>query len=135
MNNLTHLLCFTNRRITQRINAFLDREKITLQQMLMLQVINQNPLKNLTWLGDLLYMNRTTFSRNIRLIIKNGWVVTKKSTDGRMKTYKLSPNGLLILRTASNLVDEYALKLEKDLGSPLYQQLRADLAAALLTSV
>lgn len=135
MNNLPHLLCFTNRRITQRVNAFLDENNVTLQQVLMLDVIHQNPNKNLTCLGSLLYMDRTTFARNIQLIIKKGWVTAKNSTDGRMKTYELSPEGLLILRTASNLVDEYSLKLEKDLGTDLYQQLCANLTQALLTSV
>ena len=69
-------------------------------QFLLLSVLAHQPGIPQRDLGEALGYDKTTLSRSLRLMQKNGWVTLALSEDGRQRGYKLTVTGNRLLRVA-----------------------------------
>tara|TARA_B100001769_G_scaffold140684_1_gene110135 strand:- start:273 stop:707 length:435 start_codon:yes stop_codon:yes gene_type:complete len=102
-SELTDCLC-TNirksaRNISQKYNEHLKQsgEKINANQVSILVTLSQIENKTISELSNQLKMERTTLTRNLKILDKSGWIKTDYGSDGRMKFLKLSKNGKQVL--------------------------------------
>jgi DNA-binding MarR family transcriptional regulator len=66
-------------------------------QFALLTALNRHPGARQSPLGRALGLDKTTMSRNLRLIEKNGWIEPALSDDQRESGYRLTPAGKKIL--------------------------------------
>ena len=96
--------CAALRRATRRMTALYDAalapHGITLAQFSLLRNIRRHGPISLTDLAAIMDLDRSTIGRNIRVLIKSGWVEAAESPDQREASVTLSPKGQAILTTA-----------------------------------
>ena len=102
-SELTDCLCTSIRKsarnISQKYNEHLKQsgEKINANQVSILVTLSQIENKTISELSNQLKMERTTLTRNLKILDKSGWIKTNYGSDGRMKFSKLSKNGKQVL--------------------------------------
>jgi len=69
-------------------------------QFALLSALRERPGASQTPLGRALGLDKTTMSRNLRLIGKNGWIEPVRSGDRRQRGYRLTAPGEKILADA-----------------------------------
>jgi DNA-binding MarR family transcriptional regulator len=78
-------------------------------------------------------LDKTTISRNIKVLIDAGWVVTSPDEDARYKVAKLSPSGIRMLRDAQPYWHEAQKQVEREMKKYLKGPAKAVLLEALET--
>ena len=102
-SELTNCLCTSVRRSARNISKIYSEhlqqsgEKINPNQVSILVVLSQIEKKTISELSNILKMERTTLTRNLKVLDKLGWIKTYCGTDGRMKFTKLSKRGNQVL--------------------------------------
>jgi len=76
------------------------REHLPVPQFGLLSVIQHRPGCNQAILARQLDFDKTTLSRNLKLLEKNGWIRHVESDDLRERGYHLTPSGTKILSAA-----------------------------------
>jgi len=87
------------RMVTQFYGAELDG-RIEIPQFGLLSVLEARPGSNQTALARILNLDKTTLSRNLKLMEKNGWIERASSDDLRERGFHLSAAGRNLLRAA-----------------------------------
>jgi DNA-binding MarR family transcriptional regulator len=80
-----------------------------------------------------LALDKTTISRNIKVLIDAGWVVTSPDEDARYKVAKLSPSGVRMLRNAEPYWREAQKQIEREMKKYLKGPAKSVLLEALET--
>lgn len=122
-NELPVLLCYVQRVDTLAVNRTLQTEKITLQQLIILSAVHNNPNKHLIELATLTYLDRTSLSRNLELLIKKELITTMRGRDARCKKYRLTAAGIETMRASALLFESYVRELKEHLGNDMYHQI------------
>ncbi len=97
-------ICANTRRAARLITQVYGREMgaaLEPSQFLLLSVLAKKPGLPQVVLGDALGYDKTTLSRSLRLMSKNGWIVPAKSpaktADRRAKGYRVTAGGKALL--------------------------------------
>jgi DNA-binding MarR family transcriptional regulator len=81
--------------------------------------LSQIEKKTISELSNILKMERTTLTRNLKVLDKSGWIKTYYGTDGRMKFTKLSKRGNEVLNKILPYWKKAQSKTKKILGEDL----------------
>jgi DNA-binding MarR family transcriptional regulator len=87
------------RMVTQFYGAAL-RGRLEIPQFGLLSVLANSPGCNQAVLARELNLDKTTLSRNLKLMEKNGWIERAGSDDRRVRGYHLTAAGRKLLRSA-----------------------------------
>jgi DNA-binding MarR family transcriptional regulator len=83
----------------------------------MLANIARNPAITVSDLAELLSMDQTTVSRNLRLLEKSGYIhLEGEMTDQRIKRIQISDLGISKMNVARPLWEQAQLEMERVLG-------------------
>jgi DNA-binding MarR family transcriptional regulator len=88
-----------SRLITQIYEVEL-REHLAMPQFGLLSMLRALPGCNQATLARRLDLDKTTLSRNLKLLEKNGWIEHITSDDRRERGYQLTPTGAKLLAAA-----------------------------------
>ena len=92
--------CAGIRRAARLVTQLYSREMgghIEPGQFALLSALRQRPGLSQASLGQALGLDKTTMSRNLRLMGKNGWIEAAASADRRQRGYRLTTSGERIL--------------------------------------
>ena len=96
--------CFKMRKASRLTTQFYDKKLkssgIRITQFTILSFIAISENKSLVSLSEELFMDRTTLTRGLDILIKNGLIQQIKSKDSRKKIMKLTDKGYKILDEA-----------------------------------
>lgn len=124
--------CCTNlralsRKVTNLFDNHLYVVGIRASQYILMNAIHKSPNSNLTELANYLSMCRTTLSRNIKPLIRCGFVEKNPIIDRRSKSYHLTEKGLSKVLAATPIWDEVQVTIVKFFESERYERLHSDL--------
>ncbi len=98
--------CYRVRKAARVLTQFYDDALAdagaTLTQMSVLTELSRSPNVSVTALGKRLGMDRTTLSRIIKPMLRNGWIESGKSDDRRARNLEITKNGIEILTRCNN---------------------------------
>lgn len=95
--------CANLRRAARLVTQLYSREigsGVEPAQFSLLTALSGNPGAVQAKLGRVLGLDKTTMSRNLRLLERNGWIEPNRSDDARERGYRLTPDGEKVLATA-----------------------------------
>jgi DNA-binding MarR family transcriptional regulator len=119
----------TDRVITQFYDAILAPSGITTPQFGLLSTLKHAAPITINDLAELLSIDRTTLTRNLGLLIKEGFVRSEEGADRRMRLMLLTPQGEEAIQRAWPLWQEAQSRIERALGRERVDALLAELAA------
>ena len=90
--------CFKLRRLTRRVTAVYDRalaaSGMRVTQYSVLSYLRGSPGVSMSQLAEILDMDRTTLTRNLRPLLDAGWVEVRASAeDARVRLVQITPAG------------------------------------------
>ena len=85
-------------------------------QFSLLALINRSPGTNQSALGRILILDKTTLSRNLRLMQRQGWVEPVASGDKRERGFQLTADGSRLLKRARPAWQRAQNRLQSALG-------------------
>jgi DNA-binding MarR family transcriptional regulator len=128
---LASKLRMASRAITQRYDDAIADSGIRSTQFTLLVALAQAPLVPLSKLAEVLVMDRTTLTRNLTPLVREGLVEARSAEDKRVRAFALSAEGKRML--------ERALlgwrKAQADMKRALSAEDRADLTRILEMTV
>jgi DNA-binding MarR family transcriptional regulator len=92
--------CANLRRAARLVTQLYSREmgrEIEPAQFSLLSVLSHRPGASQAPLGRALGLDKTTMSRNLRLMQRNGWIEPALTDDQRERGFRLTPGGAKIL--------------------------------------
>ncbi|MGV7220750.1 MAG: MarR family winged helix-turn-helix transcriptional regulator [Nitrospinales bacterium] len=117
MQNCT---CFnlrkTTRAVTQLFDDVLKPSGLLATQFTLLAAISENDNATISQLSKAMIMDRTTLTRNLSPLQKNGWVEVTPGEDKRTKTLSLTRSGKKILSQAISYWNMAQKKVVDSLG-------------------
>lgn len=114
---LCALIRKAGRIATRNYDTFLKPSGLKITQYTMLANIVKNPAITVSELAELLSMNQTTVSRNIRLLEKSGYIhLEGEMTDQRIKRLQISALGIYKMNEAKPLWEQAQMDMERVLG-------------------
>jgi len=119
------------RRMTSFYESYLREHDITLTQYSLLSNLGREP-QTLLQLADRLETDRTTLTRNLRLLIEQGWVDEVPGTDARQRRLVLTARGHQFRPRVHATWQRAQLALEQQLGRDFVADLNQRLEDALL---
>ena len=114
---LCALIRRAGRIATRNYDSFLKPCGLKVTQLSMLAKIAYNASVNVNELAELLVMDQTTVSRNLRVLEKLGYIcLESEKSDHRIKRIRISDLGLSKMNEAIPFWDKAQLEMEKTLG-------------------
>ncbi|MFQ5418798.1 MAG: MarR family winged helix-turn-helix transcriptional regulator [Anaerolineae bacterium] len=83
----------------------------------------------ITGLAEALVMDRTTLSRNIKPLERQGWVRIKSGADRRQRMVMITPTGKAVLAGALPLWEAVQSRMINELGENRFATLKQELVA------
>ena len=127
LDECRHCLCFAVRRaarlITQRYDAHLRPVGLRGTQFTMLAVLTGTGAQPLNRLADVLGMERTTLTRNLRPLLARGYVEVEPGEDRRVRTIAVTRRGTEAAVRALPYWRKAQRELESRLGAPAAKSL------------
>lgn len=122
------------RRLSRRVTAFYEHHlRVTglkLSQFSLLVQLSEQP-QSLTVLADRMELDRTTLTRNLKLLLDQGLVGESSGADARQRLFVLSAKGLRVRGDARKQWRQAQLALEQELGCDFVARLHDQLDEAL----
>jgi DNA-binding MarR family transcriptional regulator len=115
------------RILTQYYDARLAPAGILITQFMLLSAIDHMEQAQITPLADMLLMDRTTLTRNLKVLEKKGWIEIQAGTDQRTRIVQLRDDGKAIMSRAYPLWIKTQTEVEAKLGSEYWDTIRNDL--------
>ncbi len=126
--------CFNLRKaaraVTQLYDEFLRPANLRTTQFSLLTVLEQAGMVSISQLAELAVMDRTTLTRNLELLDREGLVRVRPGSDARVREVSLTPAGRTRLLAALPLWERAQSHVTSRLGPARTQRFVADLAAA-----
>lgn len=123
--------CMNLRMTTRLIAQFFDQrlQPIGLKntQFTLLVVLRQHAPVSITKLAELLGMDRTTLTRNVRLLKNDGLIDEQPGNDARVRLLSLSQNGETAVTKATPYWREAQTEFLKRFGEGRWQALKLEL--------
>lgn len=115
------------RILTQYYDAQLAPAGILITQFMVLSAIDHMGQAQITPLANLLLMDRTTLTRNLKVLEKKGWVEIQAGSDQRTRIVQLGDDGKAVMSRAYPLWVKTQAEVEAKLGSEYWDTIRNDL--------
>jgi DNA-binding MarR family transcriptional regulator len=107
----------TGRILTRRYDRYLKPSGLKITQFSMLANIARNPGITVSDLAELLLMDQTTVSRNLRVLEKSGYAhMEPEVTDHRIKRIRIADSGMAKMDEARPLWEKAQREMERVLG-------------------
>lgn len=117
--------CFNLRKISRAITQYYDRclESLNIRstQFTLLVALAVTSSKTLTEIAELLVMDRTTLTRNLKPLAKMELIMILNTVDKRAKAYILTDKGKNLLNASIPLWEEAQCNVIKGIGRDNYQ--------------
>jgi DNA-binding MarR family transcriptional regulator len=117
------------RVVTQAYDAALQPLSLKATQFTVLAQLDAGGAAPLSQLADALVVDRTTLTRNLKPLVRNGWVRVDGEADQRVRQVVLTSAGARILKRAYPLWKEAQARVLKGLGKRRWAELLTDLDA------
>lgn len=117
------------RAITQLYDKILRPSNLKGTQFTLLSVIARHDTMTISNLAERLVMERTTLTRNLRPLEKQGLVIISPGSDQRTREVSLTAKGNKTFVKALPLWQEAQAMFEQGLGKQRFQNLLADLTS------
>lgn len=125
--------CFNTRRAARAVTAYYDRalapSGVTASQISMLGGIKMTGPAPIQRLSEVLDLDHTTLTRNLKLLADAGWITAHPGADRRERVIALSPEGEAALARAMPLWQAAQRRVQERLGPERWRRLLDDLAA------
>ena len=125
-------ICFnirrTDRVLTQFYDEMLASSGLSAPQFGLLGTIAQVAPVSINHLAEMMDMDRTTLTRNLELLVKQGLVQNEEGEDRRMRLVLLTEEGEQALERAWQLWEEAQAHFERALGGERFDALLNELA-------
>lgn len=119
--------CASLRRATRAVTQLYDDElrKLGLKstQLTVLQMLGSQGSTTQARLAELLALDSTTMSRNVKVLEGNGWIESSEGTDRRERHLRLSDTGRDLVKKAEKPWARAQEKLKAALGSADWETL------------
>lgn len=95
--------CATVRRASRLVTQLYSgemRDKVEPAQFALLSALEYRPGASQAPLGRALGLDKTTMSRNLRVLERNRWIEPTRAADARERGFRLTPSGRKILSAA-----------------------------------
>ncbi|MBX3076847.1 winged helix-turn-helix transcriptional regulator [Candidatus Obscuribacterales bacterium] len=129
MNCACFKLRKASRAITQYYDAALEECGLKVTQLTLLVSLSIAGPVSVSTLAEELVMDRTTLTRNVDVLVKNGLAEVEQGKDKRVKLLKVTQSGRDILLKAFPLWEEAQNSLLARLGKQNWSELSKKLAA------
>lgn len=114
---LCALIRKAGRIVTRQYDKCLKPSGLKVTQFSMLANIARNPAISVSELAELLFMDQTTVSRNLRVLEKSGYIhLEPEMTDHRTKRIQIADIGISKMNEARPLWEKAQLDMERVLG-------------------
>ena len=124
MQNCT---CFNLRKATRAVTQLFDEALkpcgLYATQFTLLAAISFRKDATITELSKALIMDRTTLTRNLNPLQKNGWVDVTPGADKRTRTLSLTRSGKKVLKDAMTYWKQVQNQVVKTLGKGNWEEL------------
>jgi DNA-binding MarR family transcriptional regulator len=131
MNEFEGCACFNVRKVSRQLSQLYDHalepSGLKNTQFTMLAVASEAGPISITDLSQLLDLDRTTLTRNLRIMEREGFIVVGSGKDARSKTVTLSAKGRSRLKQATPLWRNAQAKILKRFGRDRWDSLRIEL--------
>lgn len=128
-----HCSCFSLRKATRAVTQFydhlLDPTGIRSTQFNLLVTMASISARTLTEMANILVMDRTTLTRNLKPLEKMGLIAKGEVFDKRSKVYSLTEKGRSVVAQAIPLWEQAQAKLKSLLGEERFRHLNQELEA------
>ena len=125
--------CFNLRKATRAVTQLFDEalkpSGLYATQFTLLAAISSKGDATITELSKALVMDRTTLTRNLNPLQKNGWVEVVPGEDKRTRTLLLTRSGKNLLREAMIHWKEVQSRVVKTLGKSNWEALLGNLSS------
>jgi DNA-binding MarR family transcriptional regulator len=118
------------RKLSSHYDTLLSPEKLTITQYSLLANIDRAVQLTHTLLAEKVGMERTTLTRNLRPLIRAGWVTAASGQDRRQHLLQLSAAGRRKLVRSFPRWEEAQAQFVSQLGPAALQELRALMTSA-----
>lgn len=126
--------CFNLRKasrvITQHFDEILKPSGLLVTQFTILVAVATVKSGTINELAELLVMDRTTLTRNLKPLEREGWLKSEPGQDQRTRVISLTANGEAILMKAFPLWKQAQCTVEEILGQQRWSDLLAHLVEA-----
>ncbi len=123
--------CFSLRKVTRAVTQFFDRHLepagIRATQFTLLVELASSAGKTLTEMAEGLVMDRTTLTRNLKPLQKDGFITTVKLADRRSKGYALTDLGRQAIEKGIPLWRKAQQAIVGQLGNDRYVRFQEEL--------
>ena len=119
-----------SRAVTQLYDEALAPSGIRVTQFSILSIIRNRRSMTISELADVLVMDRTTLTRNLRLLEKQGFIATRVGEDRRQRMVSLTTHGRDVLAEAAPLWRQAQASFIDRLGHEEWRRLRKQLSSA-----
>lgn len=130
-NKIYNCACFNIRKaarqLTQQYDEALQPVGLRSTQFSMLAVISHVETATVTMLADYLAMDRTTLTRNLKPLDKQGLILTVPGEDRRSRMISLSKTGLAKLKEAIPLWKKTQKNFIEHMGEERFESLLSEL--------
>lgn len=131
MSEYEECACFNVRKVSRQLGQLYDRalepSGLKNTQFTLLAVASEAGPVSITELSHLLDLDRTTLTRNLRIMEREGLVVVASGEDARSKTITVSAKGRSRLQEATPQWRSAQTKILKRFGRDRWGSLRAEL--------
>lgn len=131
IHEFTNCTCFNLRKATRALTQIYDDAfrpiGLGANQVTILIVVKEMGLVGMNDLASSLVMDRTTLTRNLKPLLKAGFLDSSEGTDKRRRMILLTPKGQRILITAIPLWQEVQTRVSDILGQNRWSRLLGDL--------
>jgi DNA-binding MarR family transcriptional regulator len=88
------------RLLTQLYDSYLSEYGIEAAQFALMMMVESTADKGQTAIAQALGMDKTTLSRNLKILRAKGWLESERGSDGRRRSLSLSAEGRQMLASA-----------------------------------
>jgi DNA-binding MarR family transcriptional regulator len=119
-----------SRAITQHFDAILEPSGLLITQFTILVAIEMEKSGTINELAEVLGMDRTTLTRNLKPLVREGWLKSEPGQDQRTRVVSLTIDGEASLAKALPLWKQAQKDVEETLGQQRWNTLLSHLVEA-----
>jgi DNA-binding MarR family transcriptional regulator len=128
--------CFNLRKasrvITQHFDAILEPSGLLITQFTILVAVEMAKSRTINELAEVLGMDRTTITRNLKPLKREGWLKSEPGQDQRTRIVSLTTEGKAALTKALPLWKQAQKDVEETLGQQRWDTLLSHLIEAMV---
>ena len=114
----------TTRRVTQLYDQALRQVGVRLTQYSVLAKVARNDGLSITEMAERLEMDRSTLTRNLRPMVRSGWIRIDAGPDNRQRAVQITPEGQAKFAEAQPLWKKTEKALRATVGKEEVEALR-----------